>query len=721
MSITVTAMWRITASSLAVLAILAIWLIWSVREVKRSDIFRTSYLFRFVAVVAACVFALTWAWYRQDMNITDALLATTLRTMQFFTMEGGFDELEFAEYTSFFQHLFHYEICLLQIVAPILTLTTILSLFRRSLLMLYFRIRKTRPVFIFSNLSDDALMIAQDIAAKSKGEKPFLVFCREDGEADDDDEDAARILAARELRAIFYEGKIDSFKPGNDRKTSYFLLDEREKENMLSLIRLTEALRSSGEKRAHLPHIYVFSMSDAAAEIVDKRIDTEGKIYYLHLFNLAKVAAQNLMFEHPLYNVAGDQDINVILVGEGEYGMELLKACVGTGVLHTRKCTVTVLDRTAGEMEKRCHHLFPALFAEEDGKKLYPGNLVNVRFIACDPSDDSFDEALASVPDANYVILQSGDDREGFDTALFIYRWYIRRAVEKNLKAYVAPSLFVQMDDESWADALREITSPECHIHFFGQKQQMLTLENITGRFIDRLAGAFDYIYSRNTLHDPYFTEKRMADIDSAIGGRLARGQLVNQYSSQMSALHSFYKLYDAVGEDVRTWKSLTDDQILEKCRHAAQRLIEVTDQNEEMGRLEHDRWAVAQSLAGFAYYNLDDLAFYRKTARAESVPSFINPASQKVPEANMHACITEYDNLARLGAMVGKDFYSYDLQNCYMSLFALRMYLDVNGHLSDDLNSRLSHVFETLANDLDNRRGDWEKQADDWKKALQS
>lgn len=625
----------------------------------------------------------------------------------------------------------------LNVVPPILTASTILSYFLRFWNQFRLVLPRKKRVYIFSELNEHSLELASSLAEQKKSEQGKYIFCKVNlrNTKNDDASLNSLIDRAKELSAMFVKNRADEYAWNYRGKMSFLLMDKNEPDNSLLAMHLADNIvkgidfHPKNIKKADI-HLYIFSVEESAESVFDQLSrrqvygDPEDNqaYYHVHLVNESQILSQTLLERHPLITPKRkDEDISLLVVGCGSRGFETLKEMMVCSVLGKGRTKIRVLDKDAGKIEAAFLHRCPAL-ADENS---YPAYLFDLKFVACDFTDIQFDSVLEEeCQDTTYIIVNTGDDERSITTAMYIGRWYMRRAIEIGCGDFAAdlslvpPRIFVQVDDARIAETFRSLRYETVPIVVFGN-DRIYDARTIFSRELDSSADLFDFFYAnRELLHD-YFLKGESEDTETIevlhnlirsgnyeevrkiTEKRANAGTSVLRYSSQMSALHGTYKLasldklpYLSVSRLHTRMLKAHENETQEAfestfCSQYARAVTQIRQNLQNLIETEHDRWSVFSALQGFQKMSQQSILGF--TSFLENSPEFAKLGqdksekissdtiftNRKVAKAKLHGALTEnYTSILDPSNMFYQDYYFSDMLFVWLALVRVRMEL---------------------------------------------
>ena len=374
--------------------------------------------------------------YQGEFSFFRRLLMTVRETMLVFLLEGSFDTVLAAvaavtampRWASYFYTVYA---AVLYVLAPILTASFILSLFRNVSSEIRYFFSNLRPHYVFSELNARSLQLARDIVEEGERKRVELNFFRRylfyrftaplpvftDVYLQNEEEDYELLAEARGLGAVLLKRDITQIKirKGKHITVEFFLIGENESENVAQAMKLIESYKTRPRTK-----VYVFATTAGSRYILDSAdkgeltVTEELKALLQQpanrellirrgLFTLLEqtkqplsildsgfkvrriddvgILARRTLEEEPLFALCRERErqvLSILIIGMGRYGRELLKAatwlCRADGI----RLEINVIDkRSAADGEDvrshlcyECPELLDPTYRSEDGQDL---------------------------------------------------------------------------------------------------------------------------------------------------------------------------------------------------------------------------------------------------------------------------------------------------------------------------------------------------------------
>lgn len=389
-----------------------------------------------------------------------------------FILDGEFDTIRNAVegFGTILHILFSLYAGLLYVLAPILTFSNVLSLFKNIKNEIRFSWHKKRPYYIFSELNERSITLAESIINDKdlKKNKPIIVFT--DVFEQNEESDYEILLRAHDINAILLKKDIGRLNIKNkNSRVEFFLIGGNESENVEQAIKLTQEYK--GECQSRPISIFLFSNKSSAGYILDSidkglytldksliasieenpSIFLKEKLYssktidsgfYVRRIDGVEALAQQILKQDKvidtIFNHNQDKTISVTILGMGGYGKEFLKYSLSLYQVFGYKVEINVFDAPSiengvkKEIIKKLGHEWPEIIDDPTSKSFVKNEIgdscYDIQFfdnVDCFSSDfDSlftlesrFRERLKRTQIA-FVAL--GDDDKNIDAAVML-------------------------------------------------------------------------------------------------------------------------------------------------------------------------------------------------------------------------------------------------------------------------------------------------------------
>lgn len=346
------------------------------------------------------------------------LFLSIIQTLQIFTINVGADFIldTIGQAPAAVSTVYSCYMTLLFVAAPVLTVSSVALMFSNVATWLKYLLQYRSDVFAFSALNEKSLLLAQSIRQNHKNALILFTGIRKDEEASADEmhkdcQGIGALLFEQEITAVNY-----SLHSGKARLT-FLVLGENENENVLTALKLVQQYQNRAQT-----DLFVLSsgvegellLSHAGDERMRvRRINEVRSLVYRFLYDEGI-----RLFEHAVPGKDGTKKITAAIVGLGPYGTEMLKALTWFCQMEGYSVSLHAFDQ-APDAEDRFAALCPELMSDtynaahiqgesEYAIRIHAGVDVNTR---------TFAEEYMAIPDATFVFVALGDDRENIVAA----------------------------------------------------------------------------------------------------------------------------------------------------------------------------------------------------------------------------------------------------------------------------------------------------------------
>lgn len=437
------------------------------------------------------------------------LLISIHHAFRVFILDGEFDTIRDAvkEFGTVIHVLFSLYAGLLYVLAPILTFSNVLSLFKNIKNEVRFSWHKKRPFYIFSELNERSIVLAESLIKTKKGERPVVVFT--DVFEKNEERDYELLLKAHDINSICLKKDISRLKiKGKKSKAEFFFIGESEEENVRQAAAIAIDLDRYGKKQN--VKLFVFASGKENGCVIDSlnydalldRAMQNG--FGEDTFKIRRVdsirqfvwkAVPNMR----LFKSSDNGVISVMIAGMGSYGIEFFKMLVWYCQAENYKLELNVFDKksdsTAGQeissiLSRQCPELMNKNPSFEDGDSRY-----DIRcYSGVDFETDQF-EKLLKVDDrlkrTTAVIVTLGDDNKNIELATYLRTVFDR---EKHIIAdnkigadSEVPLIYAVVYDSTKsglvgkdnAEFLKNYKDIPYHIDFIGALENQYSYDNV--------------------------------------------------------------------------------------------------------------------------------------------------------------------------------------------------------------------------------------------------
>ena len=501
--------------------------------------------------------------------------------------------------------------------------------------LLYHVMKYMRNVYYFSDLNEKAMLLAEDIVAHEK-HKALIVFCncnRVSGSFEERIDKNRFIVLSENERDLILRWTF-----GN-KKQYFFEISEDDNRNLEAAKKVVEGFVPA--KKDYLPNVKVFLFMNAALFGSEKLIDAKNDKIHIILVDDVKTSVYNLLFEKTLCDEIDDNDksLSVAVFGSGAYAKEFFKNAIWASVLDENyKTEIAYIDSNADSFRENLALHCPGLFTQNYNLHFYKTGL---------NSSELYETVASKIQHPNYIVIDTGDDEESINLAVYLRMFYIRNSADFNCKPFIA----VRIKDSKTAERVNTMkTKGDMPYEFysFGFDKEIYSYNLIVESPIEKMALNCHAAYNKNTETAAYESKTT-----AVFGCNVSEFE---KCSNRAAAVHIKNKLY-LMGLKLKPYSDVVSDEDI-KQNAAAVEIIKskVADEKviEALQEAEHYRWNAFHFSAGWINLTLAKAGIYKGLVSSDN-------KTHKYELAKMHACLCSWEELPCLEKMYGKDFKFYD------------------------------------------------------------
>ncbi len=330
---------------------------------------------------------------------------------------------------------FYFMYCsLLYIMAPVITVSYVLLLFKNVFSKLKFKFSTLRPIYIMSDLNERSIHLARDIWEHNK--KAKIVFC--DVFDEDVESNKGLLLKAKRIKAICLDKEItDVDVSKKKKKIEFFLIDEDESKNVNQALAIIKENKNKVNRK-----VFVFASGVSSAYIIDsadkgivieteenqqfdnnemvddsksfkvRRVD-EAQSFAWRTFENSDIFSRTTQCEEIIEENGEIQKekikvLSIMIVGFGRYGLELLKTALWFCQMNGYRLEINVIDMMPNnsdgshEIISGLNHECPEILSTNN-RRVKGDAFYDIEFFTgVNIFNDSFDK----------IFYYNGDDKE---------------------------------------------------------------------------------------------------------------------------------------------------------------------------------------------------------------------------------------------------------------------------------------------------------------------
>ncbi|MCC8046674.1 MAG: hypothetical protein LIP12_14500 [Clostridiales bacterium] len=647
------------------------------------------------------------------LSAIEELLNSLIHALQTFSMDE-----DYTDYTvkgkqllttvglSHWAPIYGLFMSLLNLCAPILGGAILLDILMNLFPKFRLRFLVGKDVFVFSELNDASITLAEDICAGDHF-RQIMGFCKEDRSKrrpvlvftdtynDENDESGAELIdRAKALGAICVREDMMFLSFRSAATVSYFLLDSSYQGSMNALDTL---LKNDGNGKPLWPspaseqdpvstRVYLFSEDGNTNSMIrnlrDRYKENADRVMIRNVRS-CRNAVVNLMYDTPLFlslftdenekafrTVTADEeetDLTVTILGDNQLAQELFKASYWCGQMNHIRLHLNVLARDPARFEQRirqeCPELQSSCDEDSDLLRVFPNDpdtprnppyAYTLRFIQIKDTALLTDLPEDLLGRTDYFAVAFDSDQENLEAADCLSQRVTHLLLESFSERH--PVIAVSVFDRVLSDAAARLRPEPFHPYLipFADRQSRFNCKNV---FITDFSFDAD---ASGILYDKTHEKKEQED-EYKFWANIAR------------TVHVPYKMF-GIGaiEEIR----LNGCGVKSGYRYRKE--IPYNAQlADALAWIEHRRWNAFMRAQGFCHPTKNQLtAFYKNPA--------LTDAAQKYLGARLHSCLTESSLIPTKQApwpdLCAKSMDGLDYVARYLDLLEIRIRKQADG-----------------------------------------
>ena len=304
------------------------------------------------------------------------------------------------------------------IIAPIITVTAILSVIKDSFARFSYRFSFKKDIYIFSELNDKSIALAKSVFLSNKGAR--IVFT--DVFSQNQEETYELISKARDIGAICIKSDIASFQwTGRIERISvfyksyrFFMIGDNENENIEQTIKLHRKYNNESKITKKI-RIYLFSNSPSSEFAINTLTHSKDNNIVIIRVDYKRSMVYNYLYSDGvkiIEKAKKDGRINAFIVGMGEHGLEIIKSLIWF-ISPNFDLHIDVFD-----VKENIKEHFYALCPDIDKKYIDFHSGMDID----SPFENIFDEAKYK---PNFIFVSLGSDSKNISASKKIIEKYI--------------------------------------------------------------------------------------------------------------------------------------------------------------------------------------------------------------------------------------------------------------------------------------------------------
>ena len=394
-------------------------------------------------------------------------------SMRLFVLDGEFDALnEFIssnDINPVFADIFSVYSVSLFILAPITVIVVGLSFFKSLTTIVKYTLSNKKYYYYMSELNEHSLILAEDILKTDKKNKQIIFF-----DVQSYDEESELIFKAKATGALMFSQDINELaikKPSNKRIVKCYFIAEDEDENLKDSLSFISHYNKKEDYNTSNFQCYVFSRTADSTLLLDNIEKGNIKVRRVNESRnlIINILRNNSIFENYIEK-DGVKEINIMIVGLGQYGKELLKAVCWCGQMVGYKLTINVFDKRtnlSSIIESEAPELIKLIGCTAKGEAQY-----NIIFHdGIDVLSTEFHQEINKVANTTMAFVLLGDDELNIRSAIRLRELFGRLSLDGKCKLpgiYAAVTNYEKTDIINSIGGLKNFKEKPYDINFVG-------------------------------------------------------------------------------------------------------------------------------------------------------------------------------------------------------------------------------------------------------------
>ena len=477
-------------------------------------------------------------------------------------------------------------------------------------------------------------LLAKDILEKTIWQQALFVLPKEIRKNAENDHYIFEEIDAMQAVALYHEIQTQT-KIRKARR--HFFLSEDQPLNVEMALKAIDLLKASKSKRK--THLYVRTETEHIDRFFTEKLTTanrQGCRIEIHILNQSDLTARHFIRTNPMLDCPGiainhppyvSGEFNLLVLGFGLTGYEMLKKCVCDGQFKGSAFSATIID-SAYEEELGRYTAFLKEAIEQYHITFNPQQVSNVT------SPLFFSWVEKNIAHYNRIVITLGNDDLNIETALAVSRLLQGKGILNT-----GQIIFAHVYDNSRFNCYNTAGSP---ITLFGNLTDIYTREVLINEQMDSVAKAMNATYSgitdANKIEAAWLWDKETNKPVSVFAQESSRAAACGARNT-LQLLG--YKFVNKASEGI----PLTNEEYataIEKC-------IETLSDNE------HRRWCAFHFMNGIRLWKKADIN-YDKLVETDM-------KANQIDRYNRHAALIGYNELPGLDVLINVEIEKWNRQ----------------------------------------------------------
>lgn len=421
-------------------------------------------------------------------KLIKSVLLSIHNTMRLFILDGDFEIIKSSINSSVLgvglEKAYSIYAAIIFVMAPVLTAGFVLSFFKNVASFLKYFFKWRSDIYVMSELNERSIALTEDILVNNKNNRRSIVLFADVFEKEEE-ECFELVEQAKRLGAICFRKDITEIglKPSwfGIKRKFYFVGDDEDENVKQALIMIS---RCRNKKRYNTPNtqFYVLSNSIESEALLNSTDNGNMKVRRVRQ---ARSLALDILRNHSIFNTKlvkdGKKLISIVIIGLGNYGVELLKTICWCGQMDGYILQLHIFDKDVN-LEVKIKSFAPELISfnhkQIEGEPYYDiyfHDNINVE-------DSAFLSKLSSIKEISTVYVALGDDELNIETAMRMRMQFGRDEIDfKRIMPEIYAIVYSSIKNATFKQngGLKSIKDIDYGIHFIGSMKKRYALSFI--------------------------------------------------------------------------------------------------------------------------------------------------------------------------------------------------------------------------------------------------
>ena len=417
--------------------------------------------------------------------VVKSLALSIHNAMRLFVLDGEFDALRdtvlFVNANTVISTIYSLFGAILYVVAPVMTAGIVLTFVKNANAYVKYYSSLKKDIYYFTELNEKSITLAENVHSLY-GKKVVKVFLN----VDLSDEYNDLLVRARNIEAICFNGKeiteLSLRKTSKSAIRKVYFIAENQNKNVEQALFLINKYHHNKWLNNHNTQFYVFSLSPETAILLDNADNSDIKVRHVdECRNLIYDILRNNSIFNGAIETDGIKKINVLLLGLGKSGTELLKAICWCGQMLGYEITINVVDKNKN-VEASIAGLAPEII-KYNGNKIEGEAQYTINFYeGIDVESITFRNLLSKLGNVTVSYSMLGNDDINLSSAIIVREEFGRLNMSNGINV---PSVYAIVESPEKSETiisnggLKDYTGSSYGINILGNIKDSYSLSII--------------------------------------------------------------------------------------------------------------------------------------------------------------------------------------------------------------------------------------------------